>query len=137
MNYQAVFRTSYFEVKDREAFKRWLDLWSFEVGYSIHDQTEGGENLVAVSADGSIPGARRESRAIGSFVDPDFCKELASHLATGWAAIVMEAGYEGHRYVVGIASIVYSTGAVSQMSLDRWARRELILSGFEFTAPQY
>jgi hypothetical protein len=114
MNYEAVFRSNYFRVKNVPAFKRWcqkLDLTH------IH----GKRGYHGFLRSGPVPNTRED--ADGEVVEIDFHQELATHLRAGEVAIVMEVGKEGMRYLIGSAVAVRSDGRTMYVGLDTIYRK--------------
>lgn len=113
-------RSSYFAVKDAEAFKEWLAQFEAKL---IEKQTEDGMLFGFYSEDefGGLP-----SRYPDDDDDVDaisLIEELAPHLAEGHVAIVMEAGSEKARYVTGTAWAIAWHGAIERLSIDEIADR--------------
>ena len=102
-NYSATSRSSYFCVKNRAAFDEWLAT----VAYNDLTVLETDDPLrVGLNAtNGDCSGFSIE------FEDEDgesrnLLEELAKHLADGEVAVLMEAGSEKCRYIVGFAVAV-------------------------------
>jgi hypothetical protein len=107
MNYEAKARTSYFEVKDPVAFADWAQAF----GVVVHHKES---NRYAVVLEEGVPSVREDDN--GAFEEISFAEELSTHLKDGWAAVIMEIGNEGMRYMVGHATAINSTG--QRLDLD-------------------
>jgi hypothetical protein len=122
-NYYATFRTNYFKVKDLELFKTWVNSLSSEDNIEIFENDEDG-SMVGFGAYSGIP----TSRTIDDDdVEINFTKELSKHLADGEVAIIMEAGSEKLRYVIGLAIAVTSEGktkAIDLCDIYTWAKKK-------------
>ncbi len=71
-------------------------------------------------------------------VEVDFITELASMLAEGSCAILMEAGSEKARYITGHAIAITCDGVIEQVSLsDIYRLLEDKHQGLSFTAAEY
>src|SRR5881394_3712007 len=93
-NYCATARSSYFKVKDLEAFKNWCR--SLDIEPIDGDPTDNKKGLVAMISgtpdrDG-WPGSRVNDQDEVEGID--LAAELAAHLEVGWVAVLMEAGAE-------------------------------------------
>lgn len=101
-NYYGQARSSYFKVKDKEAFQAFLRRFGSAVE-TIEDDKDKGR--VGFLAGEGIPSewAVTDADGMEEYVEVDFVGELAAHLADHEVAIVMETGYEKMRYLVGYA----------------------------------
>jgi hypothetical protein len=115
-NYYATARSNYFKVKDIPAF----ELWCAAVGLEVI--RAGGENdpeLVGF-LDRNPDGGGFPSSRYGDddeLIEIDLAQELAAHLQDGWVAVLMEAGAEKHRYIIGWALAVNSKGEHEEIGL--------------------
>ena len=102
-NYVCVMRTNYFRVKNPDKFRTFMgcvygdadtvDLWE--------EKDEQGNPLFGFGSCGSISGLNED--------DYDgFIAGLQRHVADDDAVIILEAGHEKMRYVIGSAEIVTS-----------------------------
>jgi hypothetical protein len=117
-NYCATARSSYFKVKDVEAFKNWC--WSLDIEPIDGDPADNKTGLVAMisgtpNGDG-WPSSRVNDK--DEAADIDLTAELAAHLEDGWVAVLMEAGSEKCRYIIGFALAVNSKGETRRVSLQ-------------------
>lgn len=128
-NYHGTARSSYFEVKDREAFREALAPFSVEIVGNSKIA------LVSKSEDGSWD--LREVDENGDEQAFDLISDLPDYLKEGEVAIFMECGAEGHRYVVGEAIAISWDGGCCEVSLnDIYEKAEHLLNG-EFTQAEY
>ena len=97
-NYQEVARSSYFRVKDKDAFRAFLDRFG---GAVVAVEDDNGR--VGFLAQEGLPSAYMPDTAGNEGEDVDFVSELAGHLADHEVMIVMGTGYENMRYLVGYA----------------------------------
>jgi hypothetical protein len=111
MNYCATVRSNYFLVKSTEDFREFCDRWGLEV---METHTDVGGGRVGFTphrcSEGHITQPADDE-------DADFVKELAKQLERGEVAIFMEAGNEGVRYVIGLATAVNCRGTQTSISL--------------------
>lgn len=114
-NYSCVIRTNYFRVKDPEAFRAFMThVYGSEGDVELWDSTDSDGNLTfGFGIYGGIGGLR--NAAEDEEIDADesafdeFISGLQDHLADDDAIIILEAGHEKLRYVVGGATIITST----------------------------
>lgn len=100
-NYDAWSRSSYFRVKDEQAFRAAFEDYDVEIVGKAQDDSVDESGLVALlnNEDGGWPSfGEDENQDVGDVVAP--------HLAEGWVAVFMEAGHEKLRYVIGYAFAV-------------------------------
>lgn len=106
-NYICAARSNYFRVVDVKKFREWcahvsgLGVWDGE-------GEDSGRFAVYGDADGAWPCCVEDSE--GELVDFDFIEELSKHLKKGSVAVLMEAGWEKLRFVIGLAIAVNSEG---------------------------
>lgn len=110
-NYEGQFRTSYFMVKDADAFCAWAQE-SF--GLTVVHRKDGEETVYAVYSYGGEPSYDMQAE---EDID-DFAAVLAEHLAEGWTAIGMCIGNEKMRYLTGVSWAVNWKGEVAAVSLE-------------------
>jgi len=127
-NYIPTWRSNTFKVKDLEKFMAWCNEWP---GMEIVEDNEmkgkgdsakpTGEKLVtllqAEDSESGIP-SYFYNQETGEEVDRDFLVELATHLVSGWVAVLMEIGYEKLRYLTGVAVAVNNKGEIERVSLS-------------------
>lgn len=122
-NYNCVARTNYFKVNDVEAFKAEMkkyaidDVWEKEglIAIGGNDFDTGVFNLIDPEAQDDPPSA-------------DFVEIIAPHLADGQVCVMMEAGSEKSRYVVGNAIAFDNSKKTVQVNLTdiyKLAEKEL------------
>ena len=96
MDFNGVGRTNYFRVKDKDAFKKWVELCGLKL------IEKGGR--VGLVTDNGYPDSRHDPADPDvERVDFNFFDELRAHLPAGEVAIYMDTGNEGHRYCAGFA----------------------------------
>ena len=107
-------RSSYFLVKDVEAFKEALA--PFEVQVMVHPVRPEFVMLVGAQEYGDFPsyGVTEDNEE----VELDFQKLFSEHLVEGQVAILMEAGAEKLRYITGYACAYTWDGRFAQVSLS-------------------
>lgn len=113
-NYMSTTRTNYFRVKDPEAFRTFMaTVEGTEGSVELWEEKDNNGNLVfGFGTYGSLSGICDVGEA-GTDVtsEPDyeeFINGLQDHVAEDDAVIILEAGNEKLRYVVGSATIVTS-----------------------------
>ena len=99
MDYYSTGRTNYFKVKDVEEFQKWVTSFG---GQFIESSKK--KPLVGLLLDNGIPDMRHGPD--DELIEFDFWTELKDHLTPEQVAIWMEAGSEGHRYIIGQAIAV-------------------------------
>lgn len=122
MNYEATARSNYFRVKDEAAFRTWADSRGLDAIASDNNVLVAGgtpERLFFISPldGGPWPSdyCDPETEADRDF---DLVAELAQHLHPEDVAVLMEVGYEGSRYVAGVALAVNAQGQTRRVCLD-------------------
>jgi hypothetical protein len=117
-NYYATARSNYFKVKDVAAF----ELWCAAVGLEVIKAGDDNDPELVGFLDGNPDGGGFPSSRYGDddeLIEIDLAQELAAHLQDGWVAVLMEAGAEKHRYVIGWALAVNSNGDVRDISINK------------------
>lgn len=109
-NYVCAARTNYFRVKDRNKF----DAWVKDHGYR---SSGGDEGLICLMPGDSDDGAFERDYDEEKDEYTPFSQMLAPFLADGEVAIIMEAGAEKLRYIVGHAVAVNNKGETTDVSL--------------------
>ena len=99
-NYYGQARSSYFKVKDKEAFRAFLERFGGAV-----EMIEDDKGRVGFLAGEGLPSEWVVADADGmeEHVEVDFVSELSGHLADNEVAVVMANGYEKMCYLVGYA----------------------------------
>lgn len=120
-NYTAVFRSNYFAVKDVAQFQSFCEEFQLE----LITNAEGNETLYGFlpqNHEGGIP-VTRYNEATDEWEEADLLATLATHLAEGYVAIVMEVGFEKLRYLIGVAHAVNAAGEMIAVDLDEIYKR--------------
>lgn len=122
-NYECVTRSNYFHVKDADAFRKFMD--RVYGGVDIWEEKDATGKLVfGFGAYGGICGINPPDGAADDEQYDDsydaFINELQEHIAEDDAVIILEAGYEKMRYVVGSAIIVTHT-EIEYLDISSWA----------------
>lgn len=107
-NYNAVIRTNYFHVNDKEKFLELVPQICAEGKIEVlHNKDENGSDLYALGVNGVIQGI---------VTDPDgeadydgFLAVLQECVANKDAILLLEAGHEKMNYIVGAATVITST----------------------------
>jgi len=116
-------RTNYFRVTDEEAFRAWVA----KRNLYLMDRPGGAgvANMFAVSdACGTFYRQAHEDSedllddAVEEPEDIFLLEELATFLAPGEVAVLMQVGYENLRYTVGVATAINSEGNTVRIDLD-------------------
>lgn len=125
-NYYGQARTNYFAVKDADAFLADMADLPVEV---ITETTDSGETLYGfldANQDGAgldysriIEIENEDGEVEETNVDIFWTDILASHLADGHVAILMEIGSEKYRYLSGYAVAVNSKGETREVILSK------------------
>lgn len=116
-NYTCTVRTNYFRVKDPDEFRSFMArVYGREDAVTLwEEKSENGTPLFAFGSYGGIGGLRgsAENESEDEVQDDDeaydeFIAGLQHHIADDDAVIILEAGHEKMRYVIGCAEIVTS-----------------------------
>ena len=97
-NYYEQSRSNYFKVKDKAAFRAFLERFGGAV-----EMIEDDKGRVGFLAQEGIPSTCMPDDSGSEPEEVDFVSELAGHLADHEVMIVMGTGYEKMRYLVGYA----------------------------------
>lgn len=116
-NYVPFMRSNYFEVKDAAAFEAFCTKWDVELTRGGGERRESPLYGFLANGEMGLPPCYWDA-AQDDFVEGEFVKELATHLADGWVAIIREVGYEKYRYLVGFTVAVNSKGEILEITLD-------------------
>ena len=122
-NFYGTARSNYFQVKDVEKFKAWVE--SIPSLALIEKQ----DILFAIYSDCPDSGCWPSGKYVAEYdeegavvsedwQDFDLTGELAEHLKDGEVAVLMEAGAEKLRYISGWAVAVNHLGETVHVSLD-------------------
>lgn len=119
MNFECTTRSNYFRVKDEDAFRAFMNTVAGD-DLDVWEKLLDGQKLFGFGAHGVIYGVASD--------DDEDCEEdydafldgLKSHVAEDDAVIIMQAGNEGLRYVVGAATVITSKD-VQFFNIDSWA----------------
>lgn len=121
-NYECVTRSNYFHVKDPAAFRKFMDR---VYGLNLWEEKDAAGQLVfGFGAYGGIcgispPDGKADDEQYDDSYDT-FVNELQEHIAEDDAVIILEAGYEKMRYVVGSAIIV-THAEIDYLDISSWA----------------
>lgn len=105
-------RSNYFSVEDADGFRAAMADYEVTVVEGKRDQ-EGMFALLAATEDGSWPTHNDERDE-----DIDMVAAVAPHLVAGQVAVLVMAGWEKLRYVVGFAEAFDRSGESVRVSLD-------------------
>ena len=105
MNYSGTARSNYFRVKNAAAFQAFVKKLP---GVRI----EKKDDRFALLADEGWPSSWSNDD------DLDIIQELHPYIADGDVAVLMGSGYEGMRYVDGVAVAVNNKGETRRVSLE-------------------
>jgi hypothetical protein len=111
-DYNCVSRTNYFRVRDTAAFAAWVQ----RRGLAIHTSDKHPGHFALAPGDdyyGAFPNRDAESEK-----EIDFLDELSGHLHQQSVAVILEAGAEKLRYIIGHAAAVDSQGRRIELFLD-------------------
>jgi hypothetical protein len=97
-NYYEQARSGYVKVKDKEAFRAFLERFGGAV-----EMIEDDKGRVGFLAQEGIPSTYMPDDSGSEPEEVDFVSELAGHLADHEVMIVTGTGYEKMRYLVGYA----------------------------------
>lgn len=115
-NYVATARSSYFKVKDADAFADFCERWNLNM---ISRDDTNLHGFLCTDQDHGLPSEPDDYQPDenGEYTWPSLIDELATHLAPGWVAVVMEAGAENYRYIGGYAVAVNAAGKHKDLAL--------------------
>ena len=100
--YMEMARSNYFTVKDKDAFKAFLD------HFSTVDLIEDDQGRVGFLAHDGLPLDLIVDEDTGEDDHIDFVGELSSHLTEGEVAVVQVIGWEKMRYLNAYATAINS-----------------------------
>jgi hypothetical protein len=107
-------RSSYFEVKDLDAFRAAMEPLEVEV---VTNDDHPEQVALLSDAEGGWPSDYYDEEADDN-VEVDLVALVSEHLAEGWVAVFMEAGRQKLRYLYGHAVAVNASGEIRQVSLN-------------------
>lgn len=113
-NYCCTTRTNYFHVKDEDSFRNLMSrVYGCEDSVELwEEKDENGKTVFGFGVYGGISGLRDTD--IDDIDDDssydDFIDRLQESVAEDDAIIILEAGSEKMRYIVGSATIITSSG---------------------------
>ena len=151
-NYYGQFRSNYFKVKDAEAFLAWaarIDVTVHEgckaeregtFGVFTSDNSDSGSVPCYESLDTDVeekPEGWTDEEFAEEMREFDFLEELATHLAPGEVAIVMETGAEKLRYLNGWAGAINSEGERIDINLSDIYKKAKKKFGVEPSKAEY
>ena len=113
-NYCCTIRTNYFHVKDEDSFRNLMSLvYGCEDSVELWEEKDkNGKTVFGFGVYGGISGLRdsdTDDIDDDSSYD-DFIDRLQESVAEDDAIIILEAGSEKMRYIVGSATIITSSG---------------------------
>jgi hypothetical protein len=129
MNLTCWARSNRFKVADADNFTAWVDDLELEA------QKNDDGTFTLFAEEGFWPSLRDDE--LGDPQDVDFVAELAAHLAEGEVAVLMQAGAEGLRYILGTALAIHSDGRLLTLELDDIYGRVKETWGVEPTPAEY
>ena len=132
-NYYGYARSNYFKVKDVDKFREFV---SKLPGAEFIEDSAGRVGFLGDMECG-LPSFTWDEESQEE-TEIDLEQEIATHLAEGEVAILMEAGHEKLRYVTGFASAVNWKGETASVSINdiyRMAQEEL--GGENVTQAEY
>lgn len=114
-NWYGSARSNYFRVKDKDAFTTWC------ASRNLNILNSTGESTVAIAPsdfdDGAWP-SQTFNEETQDYDDVDLVAELATHLAEGEVAVLMQIGAEKLRYLTGWAVAVNHKGETVSLNLS-------------------
>lgn len=130
-NYEAKFRSNYFEVTDAKAFQAFCKRHNLELiekenrfGFLMSNRTEGG-----FSPNGWDAEAEEDTDVLG---------ELCQLLAQGQVAIILEVGNEKMRYLNAQAWVINAEGELKHLDLtDLAMEAATTLTTADVAGPEY
>ena len=108
--YMEMARSNYFKVKDKDAFKEFLGL------FSGLDLIEDDQGRVGFLAHDGLPLDLIVDEETGEDDHIDFVGELAGHLVDGEVAVVQVIGWEKMRYLSAYATAI--NNKLDQVNVD-------------------
>lgn len=128
-NYESRMRTSYFQVKDKQAFLNELEKVE-NLGHIEIDSTENTNDITLTGDDfshGTIPILNENGDYVGD--EPVSVFEIIrSHLIEGQSVLVNGIGYEKMRFIQGTSFIITNQGVIG-ISSENAIKQEAIRRG--------
>ena len=112
-NYYENARTNYFKVKDENKFKEFVGSLD---GLEICNDKEG-RHCILFDYEFGVPYSKYNEET-DDYDGFDFLGELSKHLTDNSIAIVMGAGTEKLRYIIGYAEAINSKGERVSVNID-------------------
>jgi hypothetical protein len=135
-NYYEHSRSNYVQVKDLEEFKKMAAKYGAEV--VPKDTYKPDETYFALLWGENGFQEYPYDEDTGEDLEGDFYTEVAGHLQENSVLVVMGAGHEKLRYVLGWASAVDCTGKTVHVNIDAiYTLAEKRFKGKEVTAAEY
>lgn len=131
-NYIGAARSNYFRVKDQAAFRKAMG----ELEVDIIEDRDGRVGLLSREADGAGWPSFTYDEQAEEYREFDIADLVAEHLADGEVAVLLEAGAEKLRYLVGHAVAINSAGQTVTVNLqDIYEKAEQL--GANITRAEY
>jgi len=112
-NYDSIFISNDFSVKNEEAFRRWASTLE---GVEVECRADGADgSFFTLKGECGLPNTIENGD--GEVVDIEFSGELAKHLAQRSIAILMEVGNERLRSLHGYAVAIHPNGETVEIGL--------------------
>ena len=112
-NYYEQARSGYVKVKDKEAFRAFLERFGGAV-----DMIEDDKGRVGFLAQEGIPSTCMPNDSGSEPEEVDFVSELAGHLADHEVMIIVGNGYEKMRYLTGFAVAINNKGERRHVTVE-------------------
>lgn len=134
-NYRCTIRTNYFHVKDEGRFRALMSrVYGCEGSIELWEEKDSDDKTVfGFGVYGGISGLRNAHEDEGDYIDEssydEFIDGLQECVADNDAIIIMEAGSEKMRHVVGSASVITSKGYEHMDIADLAARKAAEMLG--------
>lgn len=139
-NYNAYIRTNYFHVKDPVAFQEYMKGVCADGTIDVWEGEKENRGTFAFGCEGPIFGLPCDPEDEDAGFDYDaFIAGLSEHVAEDDAIIILEAGHEKLRYVVGFANIITGKGSrcVCLTNVAEGIAREMLDNPDWATATEY
>lgn len=113
--YSGVFKSSYFKVKDVEAFEQFVQQASCEDIITVHRHPNDPSHVFLCAYD-DLPSTMQNGEDEDD--EKEFLPELAKHLAEGEVAMFETVGYEKLRYLGAYAAVVLWDGRIGSACME-------------------
>ena len=123
-NYYSTARTSYFQVKDIKKFEE--ELYAFNVSLEIETN---GKGVCLLDKQGEGFPSKYYDEETGLDIDIEWSDFFSKHLEKNHVAVIVEAGAEKLRYVIGNASAYTWDGRSTHISLDDIYKKAIVNFG--------